>query len=161
MWRAGRLLLRSQRRITGNILTSKWSCVNQPSASFFVRSFSRKLGGDLGDADEELREMREVEAGKIREKELSATDMEFYSQLVDDDSDEEEDENALLTEEYKRRQEAIQQELDSRTGRVWKDPWEISEEQWMSTATFDDLPAWTPEFVSRISQERVQVHSGK
>lgn len=142
-------------------MAAQWNGVNQNSASFGVRSFARKLGGDLGDADEELREMQEVEAGKIREKEISATDMEFYGQLVDEDSDDEEDEDALLTEEYKRKQEAIQQELDSRTGRVWKDPWEISEEQWMSTATFDDLPAWTPEFVSRVSQERVQIHSGR
>mmetsp|Transcript_38700 Transcript_38700/g.93554 ORF Transcript_38700/g.93554 Transcript_38700/m.93554 type:complete len:654 (-) Transcript_38700:146-2107(-) len=160
MWRAGRFLLQSQqRRVTGNILAARWNGVNQTSASFGVRSFARKLGGDLGDADEELREMQEVEAGKIRAKEISATDMEFYSQLVDDDSDNEDDEDALLTEEYKRKQEAIQQELDSRTGRVWKDPWEISEEQWMSTASYDDLPQWTPEFVSRVSQERVNIHS--
>ncbi|CAJ1936267.1 unnamed protein product [Cylindrotheca closterium] len=160
MWRAGRLLLRShQRRVTGNILAAQWNGVDQTFACFGIRSFARKVGGDLGDPDEELREMQEVEAGKIRAKEISATDMEFYSQLVDDDSDDEEDENALLTEEYKRKQVAIQQELDSRTGRVWKDPWEISEERWMSTATFDDLPKWTPEFVSRVSQERVQIHS--
>lgn len=162
MWRAGRLLLQSQqRRVAGNLLTAQWNAVSQISSCFGVRSFARKLGGDLGDPDEEIREMEEVEAGKIRAMEISANDMEFYSQLVDDDSDDEEDGNALLTEEYKRKQEAIKQELDSRTGRVWKDPWEISEEQWMSAASFDNLPQWTPEFVSRVSQERVQIHSGR
>jgi len=153
------LLKSQQRRVTGNISAAQWNGVSQNSASISIRSFARKLGGGLGDTDEELREIKEIEAGKTRAKESSATDLEFYSQLVDDDSDDEGDDDVLLSEEYKRKQEAIQQELDSRTGRVWQDPWEISEEQWMSTATFDDLPDWTPEFVSRVSQERVQIHS--
>jgi len=156
------LLLKSQQmRVTGNILAAQWNGMSQNSASAGIRFFARKLGGGLGDEDEELREMQEIEAGKTWGKESSANDMEFYSQLVDVDSDDEgdEDENALLSEEYKSKQEAIKQELDARTGRVWQDPWEIGEEQWMSTATFDDLPNWTPEFVSRVSQERIQIHS--
>eukprot|EP00980_Cylindrotheca_fusiformis_P019342 scaffold6638_cov127-Cylindrotheca_fusiformis.AAC.26 len=125
------------------------------SSTVGVRYFARRSGGSLEDAEEELREMQDD--GKKRMKDVSAADMEFYTNLMDDD-DEEEDDEATADEEYRLRQQEIQLELDSRTGRVWKDPWEITEEQWMSTATVDDLPEWSPEFVSRVSQERVQIY---
>ena len=167
MWRVSSCLIRSQqRRVPGRLLVSRcWgddTNIGTQSSSVLdssTRFFSRR---SLGDADEELREMQEVDAGKKRAKAISAADMEFYSQIVEEDSDDEDnDENAIADEEYRRKQEEIQRELDTRTGRPWKDPWEISEEQWMSTASLDDLPSWSPEFVSRISQERVKVHPGK
>jgi hypothetical protein len=61
-------------------------------------------------------------------------------------------------EEYRLQQEKVNEELDNRKGRPWRDPWEISEQQWMSSDTSSEsLPDWSPSFVSRISLERLQV----
>ena len=71
--------------------------------------------------------------------------------------------NALLQDEeereqYRLQQEKVNDELDNRQGRPWKDPWEIKEEQWMASDTSSEsLPDWNPSFVSRISMERLQV----
>ena len=117
------------------------------------RLFSRRILGDL-DEPEDLELLGEKNVSKTP----SASDMEFYSQLADDYDDEQDEDNSAVTDAaYRRKQEEIQRELDSRTGRPWTDPWEITQEQWMSTQTADDLPNWSPEFVSRISQERVQL----
>jgi hypothetical protein len=157
MWRVGCLIRSEQRRVPGRLLMAQWyDGGNSINSMAGARFFARRPGGDLGDDDEELRVMKDVDAGNKRAKE-----MESYGTLIDDDSDDEDDEGALADEEYRLKQKEIQRELDSRTGRVWNDPWEIAEEQWMSTATFNDLPEWSPEFVSRISQERVQIHPGR
>lgn len=163
MWRIGSCLVRShQRRVPGRLFMARWGDSHGvQSSSTSTRQFSSRLGGSLGDADEELREMEELDAGKKRAKTVSAADMEFYNQMMEEDSDDEESDEAIANEEFRRKQEEIQRELDTRTGRPWKDPWEITEEQWMSTATLDDLPSWSPEFVSRISQERVKLHPGR
>lgn len=44
---------------------------------------------------------------------------------------------------------------------LWTDSWEISDERYQTKMEFDDLPIWSPEFVSRISKERVQILPGK
>ncbi len=68
------------------------------------------------------------------------------------------DEEEEAREQYRLQQEKVNDELDNRKGRPWKDPWEIKEEQWMATDTSSDsLPDWNPSFVSRISLERLQV----
>lgn len=127
----------------------------EPKSAGTLRSFSRRSRGD--DLDEELNAFKALE--KDRKRTPSAVDMEFFSRLGDDlDDDDEPDEDEKLNAEYKRKQEEIQRELDTRTGRGWTDPWHISEEQWMSLQTADDLPEWSSEFVSRISQERVKVY---
>lgn len=89
---------------------------------------------------------------------FSASATEFHDELAEEEV---EDEDEHDDEEYRRKQEEIQKELDSRTGLVWTDPWEVSEEQWMSSTTVNDLPDWSPEYVSRISQERVKIHPGR
>jgi hypothetical protein len=72
--------------------------------------------------------------------------------MADDDDGEEE------REQYRLQQERVNDELDNRKGRPWKDPWEISEDQWMQSDTnSDSLPDWSPAYVSRISLERLQV----
>eukprot|EP00531_Pseudo-nitzschia_arenysensis_P014833 CAMPEP_0116137488 /NCGR_PEP_ID=MMETSP0329-20121206/12273_1 /TAXON_ID=697910 /ORGANISM="Pseudo-nitzschia arenysensis, Strain B593" /LENGTH=642 /DNA_ID=CAMNT_0003632403 /DNA_START=284 /DNA_END=2212 /DNA_ORIENTATION=+ len=82
-------------------------------------------------------------------------DEEDFSYNNDDDDDGEEE-----REQYRLQQEKVNDELDNRKGRPWKDPWEISEEQWMASDTSsENLPDWNPSFVSRISQERLQVLS--
>lgn len=45
--------------------------------------------------------------------------------------------------------------------RLWSDSLEISDERWNTRLEFDDIPDWSPDFVSRISQERVKIHPGK
>lgn len=129
----------------------------------------------MDDPTEELLEENESKALKDGEGTVASWDMEFFGDDLltssasagsygdddNEDDDEEEERAARMNEEFRQKQEEIQRELDSRTGRPWQDPWAIKEEQWMSNTTFDDLPDWSPEQVSRISQERVQVHPGE
>ena len=51
----------------------------------------------------------------------------------------------------------IRAELEQKKGRGWTDPWDL-DEMMASKVEFDDLPDWSPDLVSRISQERVTVH---
>jgi hypothetical protein len=135
-----------------------------------VRWFARRPKDHLNDPNEELMEEVESITAKKTEGAVSAWDMEFFGEQMlatslndkygDNDDDDDDEEAGSLDEEYRRKQEEIQAELDSRTGRPWKDPWEIKEEQWMTSTKFDDLPDWSPEHVSRISQERVKIHPG-
>lgn len=122
---------------------------------------------------EELLEENESNDLRANEGNIAAWDMEFFgddelatstssaSYNDDDEDDDDEEQAAMRNKEYREKQEEIQRELDSRTGRPWKDPWAIKEEQWMSNTTHDDLPDWSPKLVSRISQERVRVHPGE
>ncbi len=97
--------------------------------------------------------------------EFSAEDMEFYDDLAGgfnirpNEGESEEDELARLEEEEAKRQ-AVRDELDSRTGRLWTDRWEITDDDWSSGVTFEELPDWSETICSRVSLERVQVHPG-
>eukprot|EP00934_Nitzschia_sp_Nitz4_P004956 Nitzschia sp. Nitz4//scaffold43_size134323//34206//36244//NITZ4_003287-RA/size134323-augustus-gene-0.218-mRNA-1//1//CDS//3329551912//4946//frame0 len=157
------------RRVVTTVARTQPRCLNsrllaasqtfQPLSVQSTRTFARKVRGDLGDPDEEFLEYEAANKEKKLSKNLSASEMEFYTQLEDEfDDDEDEDEEAKANAEYRRKQQEIHRELDSRTGRGWTDPWEITQEQWTTSQTIDDLPDWSPEFVSRISQERVQVY---
>ena len=133
---------------------SGWAYGDQkqiPSGSITTRNFSSRKSRQV------VEDVEQMDLEKTQAEALSAADMEFFNQFADDgfddDDGDDDDEGALFDKEYRRKQEEIQRELDSRTGRPWTDPWEISEEQWMnSTTSMDDLPDWSPEFVSRISQ---------
>lgn len=111
------------------------------------------------DKDPELTE--DDEDGQDASKLKTSDDMDFYDPLKDDfpfdDNDGEDDDESKEREEEEKRQ-AVRDEIDSRTGRLWTDPWEITDEDWMSTTTLEDLPDWTTDIVSRISKERVNVH---
>lgn len=81
-------------------------------------------------------------------------------EITEDDEDEDED-GAVERERYRLQQIAINAELDTRTGRPWSDPWEITDDQWMNpNSTSETLPDWSPEHVSRISLERIQLFDG-
>jgi len=127
------------------------------------RSFSRRKGGTTSE-DPVADQAHQLEAERLRTNMPSANEMEFFTLdedtffRDDDDDDGVDKEEKVMDAEYQRQQEEIRKELDSRTGRGWTDPWHISEDQWMSLQTADDLPEWSPEFVSRISQERIQIH---
>jgi hypothetical protein len=56
------------------------------------------------------------------------------------------------------RRQAIRDELDTRKGRLWEDPWALTDDDWSSGKSFDDLPDWTEQICSRVSLERVNVH---
>jgi hypothetical protein len=155
MWRVGVLVRSHQRRVPGRLMMARWSDSDQISHVAGSRLFSRRVRGS-GDPSEG--DMEDLDAGNQKAKSFSASDMEFYNP---DDFDDDDDEAARLDEENRRKQEEIQRELDTRTGRTWTDPWEITEEQWMSTTTYEDLTDWSPEYVSRISQERVKIHPGR
>ena len=78
----------------------------------------------------------------------------IYNDGDDDDAEEE------ARERYRLQQEKVNDELDSRKGRPWRDPWEIHDDLWMQSDTSSDsLPDWSPSYVSRVSQERLQVLS--
>lgn len=128
---------------------------NKYSPWYQTRFLSRSRGtSSIGDIlNEELinPDLDDVQDIKTSE------DMDFYDPLtvnyfpVDEDKSEEEE-----IEEAKRK--AIRDELDSRSGRLWKDRWELTDDDWSSGRSYDDLPLWTEEICSRVSRERVRVH---
>ncbi|KAL7522346.1 hypothetical protein ACHAWX_007032 [Stephanocyclus meneghinianus] len=59
--------------------------------------------------------------------------------------------------EYREKQAAVQKELDSRTGRLWEERWVITDEEWMSTDTWEDIEEWSLNMVTRKSLESVRV----
>jgi len=91
---------------------------------------------------------------------MDLNDPDDIPDFLDDDDFFQQDDGEEEREQYRLQQEKVNDELDSRKGRPWKDPWEISEEQWMASDTSSEsLPDWNPSFVSRISQERLQILS--
>lgn len=105
----------------------------------------------------------------ISDSDLSSSfrpeDMEFYDREdlfaseegVEKEEESEEDLEEKEAKEMEARDE-IQRELDSRTGRLWQDPYEIKDEDYGSALTLDELPSWSTELCSRVSKERVKVH---
>lgn len=63
--------------------------------------------------------------------------------------------------EYRERQAKIQEELDSRTGRLWEERWVITDEEWMSSETFDDIEEWSLKMATRKALESVKVWDGE
>lgn len=70
----------------------------------------------------------------------------------------------LSTEEEEKQEEKrvqkVRDELDMRTGRLWSDPWEITDEDWSSTKEWDDYPDWKPSFASKLSVDRIKIFEG-
>jgi hypothetical protein len=179
MWRAGSVV-RTYQNVSRKASRQRgWvsASLRRPSAAIAsahnnnhrvtVRSFANKsFGGGLDDDDPNN---MDIDINPVPKRSFSAADMEFFNNLEldpyydDDDGDDDSPEEMEKKEEdaYRRRQEEIQRELDTRTGRTWTDPWQITDEDWMATTKPDDVPVWSPEFVSRISQERVKVHPGR
>jgi hypothetical protein len=151
MWRAG-TLIRSQhsRRVPARLLLRACGLEKNGQASSIP--VSRLFSNGRRD--------QEANAAKQRAKSFPSPDNELFDDSDDDEDDEDEDEAGIQDKEYRQKQEAIQRELDTRVGRAWTDPWEITQEHWMSSGTADDLPEWSPEYVSRVAQERVKFHPG-
>ena len=59
---------------------------------------------------------------------------------------------------YRSRQRAINDELDTRTGRLWTESWTITDEEWMADETWDDIEEWKPSLATRKSLESVRVY---
>lgn len=95
----------------------------------------------------------------------------FSTRKLDDEIDHDEDifvddEDAAnadpvrLLEKQRLNDAVIRAELEKKTGRGWTD--ELDTEQMMnSNETFADLPDWSPRFVSRISNDRIQLYPDK
>ena len=90
----------------------------------------------------------------------TAQDMDFYDVLTEDYEDKYqyyptqakgEEEELLALELDEKRREVIRKEIDSRSGRLWEDPWEITDADWSSGRSYDDLPDWTEEICSRVN----------
>jgi len=84
---------------------------------------------------------------------MTSHDLDLYDNTID--INDEADENEL---EDEARRKAIRDEIDSRTGRLWTDPWEIKEEEWGAGKKLDDLANWSHELCSRVSLRKIQVH---
>ena len=63
--------------------------------------------------------------------------------------------------EYREKQAKIQEELNSRTGRLWEDRWVITDEEWMSTDTYEDIEEWSLKMATRKALESVKVWDGE
>lgn len=155
----GRSILTGTEGITRDLKLYEPSHFCQNGGRFYqIRSFNKSRGtSSLGDVlDEELPspDLDDVQDLKTSE------DMDFYDPLTVNYYPEQEDEDDEKEVEEARRQ-AIREELDSRSGRLWKDRWELTDEDWSSGKSYDDLPNWTEELCSRVSRERVRVHDGE
>ena len=90
-----------------------------------------------------------------------------FQSLMEDEPDPEGYQN-LSDEEYNKQHERFKEKLanqnkinkelfEKRTGRLYDDPFEISDELFATTMTIDDLPDWTPSVVSRVANEMISV----
>jgi hypothetical protein len=61
---------------------------------------------------------------------------------------------------YREKQSQIKAELDSCTGRLWEERWTITDEDWLSTDTFDDIEDWSVKMATRKAVESVRVWDG-
>jgi Mitochondrial ribosomal death-associated protein 3 len=59
-----------------------------------------------------------------------------------------------------KKKEKILESLQARTGLGFTDPWHVSEEEWATELSIDDLPDWTPANTSKISLETVKTFEG-
>ena len=92
----------------------------------------------------------------------------IFGGAVDGDNDEfnnsnnndDDDEQTKADKEYALQQLAINNELDKRTGRLWTDDWIISDEEWMTDETYDDIEEWqVNKFTTRKALENVRVYN--
>ena len=58
--------------------------------------------------------------------------------------------------DYEIRRAERKEEMDHKTGRGWTDPWDL-DPIFASNERYEDLPDWSPDLVSRISQGRVRI----
>jgi small subunit ribosomal protein S29 len=87
-------------------------------------------------------------------------DLDYYEKWEEGDELYDEEEEAAAERERFLLQQEIKEELENKTGRLWSDPWDL-ENLLTQRIRYEDLPDWSPDKVSRISQERVQIHRDK
>ena len=75
-------------------------------------------------------------------------------------SNDDDDEQTKADKEYALQQLDINNELDKRTGRLWTEDWIISDEEWMTDETYDDIEEWqVNKFTTRKALENVRVYN--
>lgn len=62
-----------------------------------------------------------------------------------------------FVEEMKARNKKLKEDLGKRKGRLFEDPWELSDEFLASSTTYFDLPDWTPKNVSRAALQKIKM----
>lgn len=135
--------------ISTNPLQQYQTSTTTNNASFHHKKRGHRHCRLLSSASDSFEDMEEIE--DLKESE------EYYpSQKVLD-----EDEAYGAEEAEFLRRKAIRDEINSRTGRLWTDRLELTDDDWAAGKALDDLPDWTEEICSRVSRERVQVHPGK
>lgn len=134
---------------------SKVSTSNGSGGSHQRRFVSkmREPASQIPDLDDEYIDDYMMDGKDIK----TAEDMDFYDALTDEYFPSDEVDEIKEAEEEEARRQGIRDELDSRKGRLWQDPWEITDDDWSSGKAYDDLPDWTEELCSRVSLERVKI----
>lgn len=126
--------------------------------------------GEIGEANDMSRKMKAMSASWQNDNDGGGDDAGFdlfdsssFGKGRDDGGDGDDDdidEGAITDAEFHARQQKIKEELDQRTGRLWTDEWIISEEEWLSNKSWDDIEEWKPELATRKSLESVKVFDG-
>lgn len=95
---------------------------------------------------------RVIQTGRVRcrnqQQQLLVRNLSSFGEMA---------ENLTEEEERKRRADEMREVFRNKKGRGWSDPWDITD-LLESDLEYDTLPGWTPDFVSRISQEMVKIY---
>jgi hypothetical protein len=163
---ASRLVARRKGRHGRQMPAGTYLALLQNDCQF--RFFSRKEPPETSFWVDPMEDDDEVVVGDDEDdvtfgRDFTANDMEYFDEIQDDSVAQRQKKVRDDEEERLKLEEAQQQrdELDAKTGRLWSDPWEITDEDWANKRTYEDLPDWRPDMCSRISKERVKVHPGE
>jgi len=139
-----------------------------------VRGFARKTFDGVEDQEAavdvriEAEEMKKLAKPMSRfvAREYSSDEMEllnssaFGTDAVQEDSDDDDDEGDKAANYHELADVHNKEIFANMKGRLWEDSWEIKDEDFTKRIDFDDLPDWTADMASRISQERVKIYDG-
>ncbi|KAL7500669.1 hypothetical protein ACHAWT_008524 [Skeletonema menzelii] len=125
--------------------------------------------GEIGEANAMSRQMKAMsnawqddndDNDDYDNDEFDLFDSSDFGKSSDGDDKDDMDEDAVADAAFHARQQKIKEELDKRTGRLWTDEWIISDEEWLSNKTWDDIEVWKPQLATRKSLESVKVFEG-
>ncbi|KAL7553952.1 hypothetical protein ACHAWF_017878 [Thalassiosira exigua] len=133
-----------------------------------------KGGSDDDEEDDEAAKLRKAERfwddddddydGKGDKEDDKSDFSEIFGDLSDlsspdDEKKGDEDEDPVAA-AFHARQARIKDELSSRRGRLWTDEWIITDDEWLTHQTYDEIEEWRPESATRVSAESVRAFEG-
>jgi len=126
-------------------------------------SIANALPASMPSATKPAERRRGVFAPIYRFPSFSSTASSTSSLFDDVDGESQEEEEERRRQQQLRKDEAVRDALDRKTGRLWSDPWDLEEVLSVPASdpgggsSYDDLPEWSPDMVSRVSQERLRI----